>query len=764
MPGTNGRAVWRAVTVFVVAALTAMLSACATGDESGSSVFDRMMNADLSAKPQQPVRGIAASAHSGTAPPAQVYYGTGGGVASPGAVAAARSGATGGPGAQAAGGDTYDLSFENADVTTVAKVLIGDVLGATYVIDPRVEGTISLSSARPVPRRDVLPLLEAALKLNGAIIVDTGGSYQITLAGESGGSGGAVDVGRRRASPGYGLSVLPLENVSADTVTRLIEGFGAPAGTVKVDPTRNLLLVQGTAEERNTIMDTALAFDVDWMRGQSVGIFPLQNSSPEVVITELTRLTDSASGGLGAGLVRFQPITRLNAVLAISAKPSYIQQVGTWIRRLDQADQENARLRVYRVQHGDARRIAAILNSVFAGGAGDTSGTTPGGDLGAVSPDEPASTGSSFGDTGGSAFASTGQTGSSGGIGSSANAGGSTQGNGPLGDDPTGSESPFGGAASQPADATGPAGPSGPPVLQNVRITADVANNSILIYADRDSYRIIERALADIDRPGLQVAIEAMIAEVTLNGELSYGVQYYLRSEDVGLPANEGSISFFDGTSTKKIAPTAPGFNLVLGPKGSPRVILDALRKVTDVKVLSSPSLVVIDNQTATLQVGNEVPVTTRSSQSTIDPDSPTVNEVEYKNTGVILRVTPRVSANGVVNLDVEQEISSVVNNSSEDTLTPTISQRRVKSQVAVNNGQTVVLAGLIQEQTERNKQGIPIISEVPYIGNLLSNTTIKRDRTELVIFIKPLIIRDGLDAQMIAEELRLKLIGGVRP
>jgi len=180
--------------------------------------------------------------------------------------------------------------------------------------------------------------------------------------------------------------------------------------------------------------------------------------------------------------------------------------------------------------------------------------------------------------------------------------------------------------------------------------------------------------------------------------------------------------------------------------------------------VLSSPSLVVSDNQVATLQVGNEVPVTTRSAQSVQDPDAPTVNEVEYKNTGVILRVTPRVSANGTVNLEVEQEISNVLRNGTEDSLTPTISQRRVKSAVSVTNGQTVVLAGLIQEQIERTKQGIPVIMDLPVVGDFVSTQSNRSDRTELIIFIKPQIIRDSVDAQLIAEELRLKVIGGARP
>jgi len=749
---------WPRVLVAVLAA-AALASCGATSDDS--SLVDRVMGLDLAAKPEQSVRGIARSARDGSAPEAQIFMGTGSSTASSPAGTGTVMGVAGAAARQAAG-DSYDLNFEAADVKTVAKVLLGDVLGVTYLVDPRVEGTVSLASARPVPRRDILPMLEEALKLNGSAIVRNGDTYQVILASEAAQSGGAVDYATRRVSPGYGISVLPLQNVSADTVVRLVEGFGAPSGSARVDASRNLLIVQGTAPERATVMETALAFDGDWMRGQSVGIFPLNNARPEAIITELNRILDSGEGGAAAGLVRFQPIARLNAVLAISPQPKQIQQVATWVRRLDMADQENARLRVYRVQHGDARRIAAILNNVFAGGSGGSGvpgsddgsqlapggGTAAGGSAGLASMAQPA--------TGGTTSSNGGNT-----TGIAGQAGGGEE-------DPTGSEGGMtgsgDGAAATDDGLGGTTGGSGQALLANVRITPDVANNSILIFADREAYRIIERALADIDRPALQVAIEAMIAEVTLNGTLRYGVQYFLKAEDLGLPKDAGSISFFDTADTGKLQKTGPGLNIVLGPEKNPRFILDALRGVTDVKVLSSPSLVVVDNQTATLQVGNEVPVTTRSSQSVVDPDSPTVNEVEYKNTGVILRVTPRVSANGVVNLQIEQEISGVVRNSNEESLTPTISQRRVKSQVAITNGQTVVLAGLIQEQVEKNKQGIPIISDVPYIGDLLSSTSTRTDRTELVIFIKPQIIRDGVDAQLIAEELRLKLVGGVVP
>jgi general secretion pathway protein D len=296
-------------------------------------------------------------------------------------------------------------------------------------------------------------------------------------------------------------------------------------------------------------------------------------------------------------------------------------------------------------------------------------------------------------------------------------------------------------------------GASGPALLPNVRITADTANNSLLIYANRDQYKIVERAIFELDRAPMQVAIDATVAEITLKDELQYGVQFYLKSRYQG---NKGSISF---GATDVLQRVIPGGNLLLGSNHDPRVVINALREITDVNVLSSPALVVLDNQQALLQVGDEVPIATRSAVDVITPNAPIVNNIEMRNTGVILKVTPRVNANGVVTLDVIQEISNVVKNSADaTTLTPTISQRKVQSSIAVASGQTVLLGGLISNRSEKNRSGLPILSELKGIGDIFSQNTGSSERTELIIFIRPQIIRDGLDAQLVAEELRSKL------
>jgi general secretion pathway protein D len=247
------------------------------------------------------------------------------------------------------------------------------------------------------------------------------------------------------------------------------------------------------------------------------------------------------------------------------------------------------------------------------------------------------------------------------------------------------------------------------------------------------------------------VAIDVTVAEITLKNELQYGVQFFLKNTFKG---NQGSIGF---GASEVLSRVIPGGNLVLGSAADPRVVINALRKITDVNVLSSPALVVLDNQQAMLQVGDEVPIATRSAVDVVTPNAPIVNNIEMRNTGVILKVTPRVNANGAVSLDVIQEISNVVSTDAT-TLTPTISQRKVQSSIAVVSGQTVLLGGLISNRSTKNRSGLPWLSELKNIGDLFSTNDNTTERTELIIFIRPQIIRDGVDAQLVAEELRSKL------
>jgi general secretion pathway protein D len=667
-------------------------------------------------------------------------------------------------------GQGYDLNFENAPIASVAKTVLGDILRVGYTVDPRVQGTISLASGRPVPRSELLFVFETALRLTGVAMVKDATGYRLIPVSDAVAAGN-LDPELARAQPGYGISVIPLQYVSATTLVKLLDSFATKPGSVRVDAARNILLVQGSGAERRTVIDTALSFDVDWMRGQSVGIFPVQYSNPEPVIAELEKILDSKEGGYSQDIVKFQVIARRNAILAVTRKPEMLRAVETWIKRLDAADTTRTAMHVYRVKYGEARQLARVLSDVFGGGGTGSfetpaSQVAPGGGLVKTASSADRLPGLS------AAGAQTGMT-----AGSSRGGGGFAATPSTLGGGAATAGGPAAGTAASTYDARTGAGGGGQPVLEGVKISADVSTNSLLIYASAENYRVVEQTIRQLDQPQAQVGIDATIAEVTLNNQLSYGVQFFIQSKNLGMAPNKGSAlnvptsppgalpTIVNGIAQNFLTRAFPGFNFLIGPEAQPNMILDALHAVTDVKILSNPSLVVIDNQVATLLVGDEIPVSTGTGNvlnSATGTNNTIINSIDYRSTGIILRVIPRVSPNGNVRLDIEQEISQATN-ATANTLTPTVSQRKVKSSVAVANGQTVLLAGLIQEKNELDRGGIPVLDQIPKIGDLFSHQNKTTVRTELIIFIRPQVIRDSVDAHFVAEEFRAKLRGTIQ-
>ena len=638
--------------------------------------------------------------------------------------------------APVAAGEGYDLNFENAPVTTVAKVILSDILGSGYIIDPRVQGTVTLTSGRPVAKSEVLFVLESALRASNIALLREGTGYRLVPSPDAVASG-RLDVANGAApQPGYGITVVPLRYVSAATITKLVENFATKQGAVRIDATRNMVLIQGNGPERRTAVETVLSFDADWMKGQSVGIIPVRHSTPEPIITEIERIMDTADGGLNQNLVKLQPIARLNAILVVARKPELLRTAQNWIKRLDNSEISSTGVKVYRVKYGDARNLAKLLNEMFLGtsaaadvtsnqlapGAGLTT-TTSGPPAAGLSPVERLTGGPTATRQNDAALVPNAA--------------------------PT---------AAKTASTTGS-------LLPGVRITADVTNNSLLIYANAENYRIIESTLRQIDRPQLQIAFDATIAEVTLNDSLNYGVQFFLKSTNLGAPPDSGSaINSIGGAVLGRVL---PGFNILIGKEASPQVVIDALHTVTDVKILSNPSLVVTDNGVATLQVGDQVPITTGTA-TVLSANNAVVNTINYQNTGIILRVVPRIGANNMVTLDIEQEISNVSNTNPTGLLTPTISQRKVRSTLSVADGQTVLLAGLVSETQNLGRNGIPVFDQLPgLLGDAFSHQNKSVQRTELIIFIRPQIIHDTIDAHLVAEQLRSKLkakVGTVAP
>ena len=628
----------------------------------------------------------------------------------------------------------YDLNFSEADLSDLTKVILQDTLSIPYIYDPRVQGRVTVSTGGPVSRDELLTLLETVLAMNRAALIVEGNVYRIVPDIE-----GRPEVTtsfnyareRQEVGPGYGVSIVPLKYVSADTMRRILTSLGARTAGVRASVINNLLVIRGTGRERQSLLEITMTFDVDWMKGQSAGLFTLANASPDEIITSLQEVFQAEEKG--KGLVRFQPITRLNAILVLTQKLELLDKAEEWITRLDRETTEGDDYYVYRIEHGKAKDLAQVLTASFTGAGG---GVTRAAEESSVAPNRAASRTTSAPASDQAATSS--ETTSS-------------------FESATTTESSTSTASTELSSVSHFASNSSGGGAGEVRITPNENDNTLLIKAPAREYRKILSILRRIDRPALQVLINATLAEVTLNDNLKYGVQFYLQRRG-GLG---GALGFTSGSQIE-ISPPVPGLNFIVGSVTDPKVIIDALATETAVRVVSSPSIVVEHNQQATLQVGDEVPISTRQASSVIDPDAPLVNEIQFKNTGVILKVTPRISSGGLVSMEIEQELSAVANSvatGSDGTLTPTISQRRVSSSIAVQSGQMVVLGGLISERLDDSKSRIPVLRKIPYLGDILGGQTdATKARAELIMFLRPTVIRNPEEAGQIAEAVRASM------
>ncbi|MDA0342504.1 MAG: type II secretion system secretin GspD [Proteobacteria bacterium] len=571
------------------------------------------------------------------------------------------------------------VSFQNADLPQVLRVILGDLLRVNYLLPADLQGKVTLRTARPLTRAQMFGVLDHVLDTHGLAAVHEPDVTRIVASQTA--TAGATSQGAQ--VPGYGLEVLALSYIGAAQMQSLLAPVLAKGRVLLADPTNNLIILSGTASERAAARRTVDVFDIDQMASQGVALIGLEHAEAEAVIGELRQLFgDDAKGPLG-GLVRFVPVKRMNAILAIARQPDYLDRAREWIRRLDRTrDADQRRLFVYFVKNGAAVQLVKTLRGAFGIGSSDP--------------------------------------GDGAGISSSINAGTETK-----------------------AGETNPAkdNPRAP------RFMADVPSNALLVWATKREYDVISEVLAKLDITPLQVLIEGTVIEITLRDRLRYGLQYFLEFGDV-------TAIFSRDSSQTTVNPTVPGFGVTISGSNNSKLVIDALSDLTDVRVVSSPQLLVVDGETARLHVGDQVPIVTRSSSTSVTDDARIVNEIEYRDTGVTLHVTPKIKASGMVSLEIIQEVSSVVRTDSSNIDSPTIQQRRINSTAAVKNGATVMLAGLIREREDDLESGIPGLHQLPVIGSLFGNTNSDRQRTELIVLITPRVIRDQVDAQNITRDL----------
>jgi general secretion pathway protein D len=615
------------------------------------------------------------------------------------------------------------LNFPAVDVHEAAKAILGDILGVNYAVDPAVTGTITVVTAHPVAKADVYPILEDSLKAANLGLVRRGAVYTIVPLTEARRQPQFVTAGE----PSYGTEAIELHYVNAPELKKLLDPLVPQNSISQSDPGRNILLVTGSTEERKSIRELVQQFDVNWLRGMSFVLLVPQHADAKLILPELDGLMNS-EGSPTAGLVRLIPIEHLNGILAISSQKQYLDDVKHWMEMLDrEGETSERRLFVYRVQNGRASDLALVLVNAFGGAGGrpnaqptasNSKKVTQTPPLNAYQPPQ-----------------------------LQMNAGGtnSSTGSSTFDQSTTDNTDAIAGQTSNVTQVLTLGGTNAP-----ITVTSDDSNNAIVVYATPKQFGIIEDALHKLDVLPLQVLIEAAITEVTLTNQLQYGVQWSFQGGQSQLVLGAGT--------TAAPLPTFPGFNYLFSNGSTIQATLNALSNVTKINVLSAPKLLVLNNHTASLQVGDEVPILTESAVSTDTAGAPVVNSVDYRDTGVILKVTPRVNDGGLVLMDISQEVSDVVSPGTAAIQSPTISERKVASSIAIQDGQTIALGGLITDKRTDTKAGIPWLNQIPLLGNLFGSTDDEHDRTELIVLLTPRVIRNNADALSITDELKEKI------
>ena len=685
----------------------------------------------------------------------------------------------------ASGSNAVTFNFENQPVQAVVKAILGDLLKENYTIVPGVEGNISFSTSQPVDQEQALPILETLLSWTHNALVKRPSGY-VVLPEKDAVSGNLVpSLGAAAPSGGLQARLFPLRYISATEMQKLIKPFVRKDAVLLVDPSRNLLVLAGTPQELADDERMVRTFDVDWLRGTSVGVFNLQYAKVGELMPKLDALFGEHGSTPLAGMLRFIPIERTNALVVISTQPDYLREVGEWISKIDAGGGNQPQLFVYDVRNLKASDLAKYLAQIYTNGAGsgnDQGGQVgPGlssGTLGSADNTNAASMGSSagsFGNTGAGAGAP-GSSALAGGSGSALGSSGESRdgSNGSLGsgNGNTGMGGTMTGRASSTFDSNGQ-GAGGAASSQqysssdgSVRISSVDSNNQLLIRARPSQWEEIKSAITKLDSVPLQVQIETRILEVRLTGQFQFGVQWYLE----GLT---GSTNGTDSGGNPVIVPGQPYRHrqIALGQGGNAfagepffysflnsnlQVAVRAMETSGNTKTLSAPSMVVMNNQAATIQVGDRIPIN-QTSVNTGLGSTTSFNEVQYLDTGVILKVQPRINPGGLVYMNVSQQVSQRDASQPLVNGNPSISQRQLSTQVAVQSGQTVLLGGLIQQDEGNSDTGIPGLNRVPLIGRLFGTTNRNRDRTELIVLITPRIIRNSQDAKQVTDDYQEK-------
>ncbi|HEY8229268.1 MAG TPA: type II secretion system secretin GspD [Rhodanobacteraceae bacterium] len=691
--------------------------------------------------------------------------------------AAAAHGKSGGV---ANAGGTITFNFDNQPVQAAVKAILGDVLHANYSIAPDVKGTVTFATSQPVTQEEVLPILQMLLSWTGNALIHQNARYLVVPIDQAAAGNLVPGLGAVSPGAGYAARLFPLHYVSAEAMQKLLKPFADSKAFLLVDPLRNILVMGGTPDELANYQRIVRTFDVDWLRGMSVVVIPLQHVQAAELVGQLETIfteqggeknetqqkvpgsnvtvtfgnSGSATAGSISSMVRLIPLKQSNSLVVITSQPSYIDEVRRLVTTIDNGAGNASGLYVYNVLNVKASDLAKHLNELFGNGSNGNSQNQAGAVAPGFSPLEQTGQGRLGAQSGFGSFAQDSTFGGGADSGSGDTFGGSSG--------SSDSSMVFGSTQSR-RQQQGNQGSVAFTTSEGVRIAAVNENNQLLIRATPSAWQKLLPVIERLDEKPLQVQIETKVLEVNLTGEFQFGVQYYLgglMGSQPGSPPTPGVDNAYRrhqgaaGLGGVQYATSDALFYSFAGNKL--QFALSALETSGDAKVLSAPSTVVLNNQETTFKVGEKIPIVQTYLVPGVGVGSSSgisnAGQVQYIDTGVLLDVVPRVSPGGLVYMDVQQIVSKP-SATTDKNGNYTISNRALSTEVAVQSGQTVLLGGMIQQTDSIQDNGVPFLNRIPVLGRLFGTTDRNRARTELIVLITPRIIRNPEEARRNTDE-----------
>lgn len=597
-------------------------------------------------------------------------------------------------------GKKLDLSmtFHDADVREVLKVLLGELLNLNYVIDKNVHGTITFRMTGQFYKNEMLDIIQAVLNANDLALVKREGVIEVTRLADAKIEPAPLILGKKVEKGGVNIvtQVVPLDYMSPQALLPTLRAFITPAGTVMAPNDSHALVVVDKASNMRRLVGMINAFDVPFFAGKAVKFYDIKYANVANLSKDLKELATTLGAQQQGPLsqIGFVPLADTNKLLVAVSNPSMLATVDFWIEHMDIRSPGGAQLYIYKLQHKKAEAMASVLKELF----------------------------SREGGTGTSAVASPGMP-----------------------------------ATPSPGVQAGP-----------VTVISDTESNSLVIRALPRDYQNIRRIIEVMDATPRQVLIEVLIAEVTLTDALAYGVEYFIRERGFGVAVDLQPSPIKSLLGPGALNPTSPVRNAIL-PSGGRAFylkkdvdfIINLLAQTTEIEVLSTPRILVRHEQEATIQVGQEEPILTQRLQEpspATEGQFVTSNTIEYRDTGVILTVTPRIGENNMVTLDIDQEVTTIQAEVTAGIDSPRFTTRKVVTSLVVENGRTIVIGGTIDRRSDTIIKKIPGLHRIPILGNLFKSQDIEKTRTELLLVLTPHVVATPEEADMVTQNFERKL------